>query len=144
MEKLKQQLTNHEGVELMPYLCTSGELTIGVGRNLARRGITAQEADFMLENDIALFTELVTNSIDTSQCNEPRLAVLINMAFNLGITGLLKFKNTLHAVEFGQYDLAAAEMLNSKWASQVGDRATQLSLQMETGLWQGVSTKECN
>ncbi|PAJ71712.1 hypothetical protein CJF42_25240 [Pseudoalteromonas sp. NBT06-2] len=138
MEKLKQQLINHEGTTLMPYLCSAGYLTIGVGRNLAQKGISQTEADYFLENDIAEFTELVIASIDTSQCNAPRLAVLINMAFNLGIKGLLKFKNTLHSIEMCQYDLAAAHMLNSLWATQVGDRANQLALQMETGQWQGV------
>ncbi len=138
MEKLKQQLINHEGTRLMPYLCSAGYLTIGVGRNLAQKGISQTEADYLLENDIAEFTELVKASIDTSQCNEPRLAVLINMAFNLGIDGLLKFKNTLQSIENGQYDLAAIQMLDSLWATQVGDRANQLALQMETGQWQGV------
>lgn len=58
------------------------------------------------------------------------------MAFNLGIRGLLTFKMTLSLIEYGDYDNAATEMLNSVWAYQVGQRAIELSKQMATGEFQ--------
>ena len=64
-----------------------------------------------------------------------RQAALINMAFNLGIGGLLGFKNTLAAIEQGDYVRAARGMLASKWATQVHGRADELAAQMRTGEW---------
>lgn len=136
MEQLRQQLIAHEGIVLKPYRCTAGYLTLGVGRNLEQRGISPNEANFLLDNDIAHFEKLVKSHIDVSKCNEARTAVLINMAFNLGINGLLKFKNTIAAVEAQDFTHAAAEMLDSQWAHQVGNRALELATQMDTGVWQ--------
>jgi lysozyme len=62
-----------------------------------------------------------------------RQNVLADMCFNLGIGGLLSFKNTLAMVEHGKYEEAAAAMLQSKWATQVGQRAIELSEMMRTG-----------
>ncbi len=67
--------------------------------------------------------------------NGPRQAVLYNMAFNLGINGLLSFKNTLNMIKNGEYESASEGMLNSKWAVQVGYRARELANQMKTGKW---------
>jgi lysozyme len=121
-------LIKHEGLKLHPYRCTAGKLTIGVGRNLEDRGITKGEALIMLEHDIADFTKQLSERLfwfDT----QPEFAklVLIDMAFNLGLNGLLKFHNTLEHIKQGQYELAAKEMLLSKWAQQVKNRATELS-----------------
>ncbi|NOU50234.1 glycoside hydrolase family protein [Pseudoalteromonas sp. JBTF-M23] len=136
MEKLEQQIYKHEGYLLTVYVCTSGKQTIGFGRNLEDRGISFGEALYLLRNDLRYFTEQVESNINTSKCNPARKAVLVNMAFNLGITGLLKFKNTIAAVEAGKWDTAALEMLNSRWAVQVGSRADELAEQMATGEWQ--------
>ena len=136
MEQLRQQLIAHEGIVLKPYRCTAGYLTVGVGRNLEQRGISPTEANYLLDNDIAHFEKLVKSHIDVSQCNPARTAVLINMAFNLGINGLLTFKNAIAAVEAQNYTLAADQMLDSKWATQVGYRAISLAKQMDSGVWQ--------
>ncbi|OHU85496.1 MULTISPECIES: glycoside hydrolase family protein [Pseudoalteromonas] len=136
MEKQLQQLKRHEGFMPNAYLCTQGKQTIGYGRNLEDRGITEDEALYLLRNDLKYFTEQVESNINTSKCNPARKAVLVNMAFNLGISGLLKFKNTIAAVQAGQWETAAIEMLNSRWAVQVGSRADELADQMATGEWQ--------
>ncbi|MBQ4851363.1 glycoside hydrolase family protein [Pseudoalteromonas sp. MMG012] len=136
MEKLEQQLKQHEGCVTTVYLCSQNKQTIGYGRNLEDRGITEDEALYLLRNDITAFTEQVKSNIDTSKCNPARKAVLINMAFNLGIAGLLNFKKTIAAVEAGKWETAAVEMLNSRWASQVGARADELAEQMASGEWQ--------
>jgi lysozyme len=64
-----------------------------------------------------------------------RQAVLVNMAFNLGASGLLGFGQFLNYVKLGQNDQAAADMLNTEWARQVGARASRLSEQLRTGAW---------
>lgn len=134
---LTTMLTEEEGFRAKPYRCTANKLTIGVGRNLEDRGISKEEAMYLLGNDIEFFgTELAKRLPYLSRLDEIRQIVLIDMAFNLGINNLLAFKNTLKLVEQGKYKEAAVEMLNSKWANQVGRRAIRLSKMMETGNYQ--------
>ena len=137
-DKLAGQLKRHEGERLTVYLCTNKKLSIGVGRNLEERGISEAESQLMLQNDIEYFTDAVIRNIDVSYCNEVRIAVLINMAFNLGIQGLLGFKKTIAAIERGDFDYAAVEMLDSKWAREDVsiERSSELSNQLKTGEWQ--------
>jgi lysozyme len=66
----------------------------------------------------------------------PRQAVLMNMAFQLGIAGLMKFKSTLAFIEAGDYENASANMLKSLWAKQTPNRASEMAQQMRTGKWQ--------
>ncbi|MTI12372.1 glycoside hydrolase family protein [Sansalvadorimonas verongulae] len=129
-------IRHHEGLRLRPYLCTSKKLTIGYGRNLEDRGLTRQEADYLLENDLHDIRRQLVERIDCwDQLSEVRQAVLIDMAYNLGLAGLLKFKNTLAAVSAGRYKTAACEMLDSRWAKQVGARANRLAAMMATNRW---------
>jgi len=135
IDLLKLELTRDEGVRLRPYKDTVGRLTLGIGRNLDDVGISADEADFMLSNDLneRVLPGLRKNLPWYSTLNESRQRVLANMAFNLGIDGLLKFRNMLAAAQGGDYNLAANEMLNSPWAKQVGDRAKRLADMMRSG-----------
>jgi len=129
-----RQLRLHEGERLKPYRCTAGKLTIGVGRNLEARGISAAESAMLLSNDIdAHWRELARALPWVETLDEVRQAVLLDMAFNLGIAGLLGFKNTLATVKAGDYPQAGAMMLDSKWAKQVGQRAQRLATMMATG-----------
>lgn len=131
---LKEQLIRHEGVRLKPYRDSVGILTVGCGRNLDAVGLTYDEAMFLLDNDIQRVMRALRETLPYwLGLDEGRRQVLINMAFNLGVAGLLKFKKMLAHVEAGQYDAAADEMLNSAWAVQVGQRAQELSAQMRTG-----------
>ncbi|MDO6718828.1 glycoside hydrolase family protein [Psychrosphaera sp. 1_MG-2023] len=132
---LTEQLKEHEGFRGVPYLCTSGKTTIGYGRNLDANPITESEAELLLVNDIKNIQSAVKRAIKLDGHNGPRQAVIINMAFNIGITGLLRFKKMLSAFDKHLYSVAAHEMLNSKWARQVGARAEQLALQMQSGEW---------
>lgn len=135
-ERVKEQLIKHEGLKLTPYFCSEDKLTIGVGRNLDSNGITKPEAMMMLNHDIqACENQLYVAMPWILQLSNPRRAVLLNMCFNLGFHGLCKFKDMLAACKSGDYERAAAEMLNSKWAHQVGMRADELALQMEIGEW---------
>jgi lysozyme len=134
---LIDQLTRDEGCRLKPYRDTVGKLTIGVGRNLEDVGISKEEAEMLLATDVRSAEAAVNKALPWTVNVDPiRRAVLVNMAFNLGIEGLLGFKHTLELVRAGKYEEASDAMLNSKWAEQVGPRAARLSIQMRTGEWQ--------
>lgn len=135
-EKLTAALIRDEGERLKPYRCTAGKLTIGVGRNLDDVGITREESRYLLAGDIKRFQDDLFRALPWARAlDEARRGVLLNMAFNLGMAGLLGFKNTLELIRTGQYAEAAKAMLASKWAKQVGARADRLARQMETGAW---------
>jgi len=134
---LREQLIRDEDNKQFVYADSVGVPTIGVGRNLLAKGLSALEREFLLHNDIAEHTlEIWQNIPWASQLDEVRLEVLINMSFNLGTAGLMKFAKFLAALKAKQYDVAAREMLDSKWAAQVGPRATRLSQQIVTGIRQ--------
>jgi lysozyme len=135
MPTLIGELKRDEGVRLKPYTDTVGKLTIGVGRNLTDVGISDDECTALLQNDVARTVAALDKSLPWWRKLDPvRQRVLVNMAFNLGMVGLLTFKNTLAAVQSGSYAAAAAGMLASKWATQVGDRAKRLAEMMRTGV----------
>lgn len=131
------QLRRDEDVKYKPYRDSVGKLTIGVGRNLDDVGIAPDECQLMLENDVnKVIVELRGQFPWFNSLNDARQGVMINMGFNMGIHGLLQFRNTLECIQAGQYDQAADEMMQSKWAEQVGSRAHRLSIQMRLGEWQ--------
>ncbi len=131
---LKELLIKHEGIELKPYKCTAKKITIGIGRNLEDNGITQEEALYLLNNDITRIENEVTKKFTWfKNLNEARQDVILNMVFNLGLGGFMKFKNTIRFLETGQYSQAAIELLESAWADQVGDRAKELSKIMAKG-----------
>jgi lysozyme len=105
-----------------------------VGRNLEDRGISREESAYLLLNDVrAMEQGLICALPWFSQLDDVRQRVLLDMAFNLGVQGLLEFRRTLEAVRSGRYQQAAGMMLESKWAGQVGQRAQRLSQMMATG-----------
>jgi lysozyme len=134
-QRLVDQLIRHEGIRLHPYTDTTGHLTIGVGRNLTDVGISETEAMVLLRHDI----EQAVHDLQTfpwfERLDEVRQAVLIDMCFNLGLEKLRGFVTTLALMEQGDYAAAGRTMLQSKWATQVGQRAQTLSLMMRTGEW---------
>ena len=136
---LKSQLLREEGAESCAYQDSLGFWTIGVGRLIDARkggGLSNDEIDFLLENDIKTKTREVLLALPwMPRLSEPRQAVLIGMAFQMGIGGLLKFKRALGSIEDGQYAEAAVEMLESKWGNQTPERAYRMAKQMETGEW---------
>jgi len=91
----------------------------------------------LLDNDILQKSAQLTQALPwIEHLDYVRRGALINMCFNLGIYGLLGFKKALAAIQAGEWELAAEEMLDSKWHTQVGSRAERLAKQMKTGLWQ--------
>lgn len=137
MSNLFNMIKRHEGLKLTAYKDTEGILTIGYGRNLEGRGISIQEAEMMLDNDISdCMAQLRVNLPYFDVLDSVRQDVLIDMCFNLGFDGLLKFKLTLTHIQHGDYAMAAEAMMDSRWAKQVGDRAVELSKMMKTGKYQ--------
>ena len=136
-KQLTKELRRDEGVVPFAYQDHLGYWTIGVGRLIDKRkggGLSDAEIDFLLSNDIDRFEKQVIDALPWySRLDDVRQRVLVNMAFNLGIAGLLGFKNTLAMIERGDYAGAAKGMLASKWAGQVGERAKRLAIMMETG-----------
>ena len=135
IEKFKKQLILHEDIRLKPYRDTRGKLTIGVGRNLDDRGITLDEAMYLLGHDIQDHTAPLDVHLPWwRSMNDVRQRVLADMCFNMGITGLLQFRNTLAAMENGSYARAAEGMRASRWYGQTKSRAIRLVKMMETGV----------
>lgn len=127
-EDLKTQLIRHEGIKLMPYRCTAGKYTIGVGRNLEDNGISEPEAMMLLDADIKN-CEAELDRVMPWWKEQPSAVqqVLLNMLFNLGAPTLMQFRKFQTFLQTKEYKHAAEEMLDSKWAEQVGSRAIELS-----------------
>lgn len=126
-ERLIEELKRDEGVELKAYQDTEGIWTIGIGRNLQDVGVSMDEAEYMLANDIDVAVGELQRTFDWFEgLSDARQRVCINMCFNLGLTRLLGFKKFLAAMAAGDWETAGVEMLDSKWSRQVGARSTRL------------------
>lgn len=138
--ELTKQLRRDEDEVLSAYQDHLGYWTIGVGRLIDKRkggGITPEESAYLLNNDIdKRQAELLRRAPWMAGLDPARFGVMLNMAFQMGVDGLLGFANTLAMVKAGDYAGAAAGMLNSKWATQTPARAQRLSVQMRSGVWQ--------
>lgn len=138
--ELTKQLRRDEGEVLTAYQDHLGFWTLGVGRLIDKRkggGITAEESAYLLSNDIdKREAELLRRAPWMSTLDPVRFGALLNMAFQLGVSGLLGFKNTLAMVKAGDYAGAAVGMLESTWATQTPERAARISKQVLTGVWQ--------
>lgn len=136
MNDLVNMLVRHEGMKTKPYTDTTGHLTIGVGRNLSSMGLSHDEIYYILRNDIRRCEEELTNTFrwfDT--LDDVRQHAMIDLCFNLGITRLRKFKKAMAAMECDDFDDAAKELLDSRWAEQVKGRATNIANMIRTGLY---------
>ena len=146
LSQLKRHEGEHrEGGRHVAYRCPAGTLTIGWGHNLEAKpvrglgpgsSLSDAEAESLLRADLAeLAARLDLRLAWWRGLGPARAAVLLNMAFNLGLAGLLGFKRMLAAARAQRFEEAAAEMLDSRWASQVGRRAHELAAQMRHGRW---------
>ena len=132
---LLRLLTRHEGRRPFPYTDTAGRLTIGVGRNLTDRGLSGGEIDLLLANDIAAARAACRRLYGAGfeGASMARRHALISMAFNLGQTRLAGFRRFRAAVRDGDWDRAAAEALDSRWATQTGRRADEVAALLRGG-----------
>lgn len=133
-DKLATQLEIDEGKRKRIYTDTVGKITGGIGRNLTDRPFSDDEIALMLKNDIAeVEKQLDANLPWWREMSDARQNALANMCFNVGINRLLGFKNSLAAMKSKDYQKAAIEMLDSTWATQVGDRAKRVAKLMQEG-----------
>lgn len=129
------QIKIDEGFSLKSYQDSLGIWTIGFGRNLQNMTISYNLAESFLAEDISWHLAQLQNTYQWfNSLNEVRQQVLLNMSFNLGFKGLQGFTKMLAACSTGCFSTASAEMLNSLWAKQVGDRAVRLAKEMATGI----------
>lgn len=134
MTHMKEYLYRNESYRQFPYVDNTGNLTVGIGRNIQVRGLSIAEALVLLDDDIRYFDyklRAVLAFYDTLA--EPRKAVLIDMCFNMGINAFLLFKDMLNAIEKQDWTEARVAMQQSKWATQVGQRAQEDANMMYTG-----------
>jgi len=131
--KLRNLLLLEEGYKGDVYTDTTGNLTIGIGRNLSDRGISMDEALVLLDNDIAYFSGRLSHMLPFfDDLSDARKIALVSLCFNLGVQGFMGFKKMSEAVSAGNYALAAHEILASKAAIQLPTRYQRLSTMMRT------------
>jgi lysozyme len=138
MSKLLDLIKLHEGIRSAAYEDSRGYLTIGCGRLIDERlggGLSEDEIDYLLANDVQRCEDEAMQYPFYPKLDEARKAVIISMLFNLGKPRFDKFQNMQAALLVGDFNLAANEMLNSRWATQVGHRANHLSQMMRNGEW---------
>tara|TARA_E500000318_G_scaffold107581_1_gene117104 strand:+ start:805 stop:1176 length:372 start_codon:yes stop_codon:yes gene_type:complete len=116
-------------------MCPAGYETVGVGRNIAESGLglSEDEIDYLLKNDIKRCKQELTALSWFTDLDSVRQDALINLCFNLGMTRLMGFKNAMAAMAEGNYEKAADEFMDSKWATQVGSRADEVTEMVRTG-----------
>lgn len=136
-EKLAQELRREEGVRACAYQDHLGYWTIGVGRLIDARkggGLSAEEIDYLLRNDIARVRAQVTEALPwAAGLSDARQRALCNMAFQMGVKGLLGFKNMLAFMRDEKFDAAADEAMRSKWARQTPVRALRVIAMIRRG-----------
>lgn len=138
--RLTQQLRRDEGEVLHAYADHLGFLTIGIGRLIDERrggGISPEESAYLLGNDIDRIDAEVRAALHWFEHLGPaRQGALLNMAFQMGVQGMLGFEQTLAAIRDQRFAHAAHLMLQSKWAKQTPQRARRVARQVETDEWQ--------
>jgi lysozyme len=145
-DKMIAALTRDESCRLQAYddktgftltkgIVVMGHPTIGIGRALDTNGISQAEAAYLLSNDIDRVARDLDGKVPCYMgLDDVRQRVLVNMAFNLGVAGLLEFRQMLDAVAARNWDAAGKAMEDSRWAVQVGQRAVRLVSMMRSGV----------
>lgn len=123
VKKILDHIKEYEGYSNVLYKCTSNKWTIGYGRNLQDVGISKDEAEYMLNNDVDIAIQELEENFDLWNLPEAAQIVLVDMCYNLGLTKLLDFKLMLKAIEEDDWQEAAHQLMSSKYASQVKRRA---------------------
>jgi len=135
-----------EGFRRKPYHCSEGYPTIGHGFKIGPKDADLGLYEFTLSEEVSAFwlqtriNELYQDMMEDDElmhamlrCNSVRAAILVSMAFQMGLTGLKGFKKMLNHIESGDWQEAAYEGLNSRWARQTSDRAERHMDTLEDG-----------
>ena len=147
IEYLKKLLREHEGVRSLVYQKTKGKPltkgdtcigfpTIAVGRELSDMGLSDDEIDYLLENDVKRCIEEIERQHYTwwPGLNDVRKMVIVSQVFNMGLSRFRKFKNQIKALENDDFTRASEEMRDSKWYQQNTNRVEELAVFMDSGL----------
>ncbi len=127
-DEIKKWIKGHEGLNLKPYICKEGRVSIGYGRNIQDNGISIDEAELLFNNDLnKTEKELLQYGWYLNSPTNVKDA-LLNMCFNLGIQKLLTFTKMINAIIDKNYTQAAKEVMESKWAHQALKRAKDVAV----------------
>lgn len=151
MPNITSLLQYEEGFREKPYLCSEGYPTVGTGIRIGPKGAALSNYQFTVSREVdAVWLQSILNSTMRGMLSneriysamnamtvldEARTAVLVSMAYQMGVAGLAQFKNTLYLIESKRFEDAAVAMLQSKWAKQTPNRAKRHAEQMRSGLW---------
>jgi lysozyme len=131
---LQNELIRDEGLKLKPYRDTVGKLTVGCGRNLDDVGITETEAKYLMANDIVSVCAGLDRALPWWRAiADARQRALVNIAFNVGVHGLLGYRKMLEAMQAGDFKTAAAECLDSDAARDLPNRYHRIANLIEEG-----------
>lgn len=135
MEELRKRIKKAEELRLKPYRDTEGHLSIGYGRCLDIKGISKEEAEMMFETDLFHASDQYVKLpwSMTQNLNVSRRRVIVEMIFNMGLGGVLGFKKMWAAIRVKDFNKAAHEIMDSRYAKQVRSRAERLADEMRNG-----------
>ena len=125
---LIDDIKKHEGFKAKPYRCTEGYLTVAYGKRVDYIEVSKQTAEEWLKKDLEDLEARVEATFGWYY-NSPQTVkdVVMNMCYQLGVSGFSKFKKTIDLLDKGKYDKASKEMLNSLWSRQTPQRSKELS-----------------
>ena len=128
MKDLLNRIKHHEGFRKSVYKCTEGYDTIGYGFAIKDLEMDEDIAEEILIRKVEKLIKRVRSKFDWLD-SVPRevQGVLVEMSYQMGLSGVSKFKKALHAMQMFQWKLAATELLDSRWAKQTPNRAKELS-----------------
>lgn len=138
-QDLFDQIAGHEGTGPMrggrhfPYVDTVGKITVGYGRNITDKGISAAEASMLLEHDIEEALAGAESFPWFATLNPVRQKAIVDLVFNLGLTKFRKFVKTIASIEAGDFVQAGQQLQQSLWFRQVGRRGSRIVRMITTG-----------
>ncbi len=122
---IEEYIKQNEGRRLVPYLCSANRITIGYGRNLDDVGISINEAELLFENDLDRVVKQANQAVPSfDSLDYNRQKVVVDMVFNLGVTRFKKFKKMLAAIADENWEEAANQLLDSRYAKQLPNRSS--------------------
>jgi len=136
-------LHEEEGFRSKPYICSEGYPTVGIGQRIGPKGASLSMYEFTVNERTAqaMLTDKLSSTVKGlidklpvyNELDQSRKTILISMAYQMGITGLLKFKNMIKALECGNYEEAGKQALDSRWAKQTPKRAFRHAAVLKNG-----------
>ena len=138
-EQLISKIVEHEGIKRFAYTDTLSYVSVGIGRCLDAKkgkGLSVDECFYLLANDIKDLKSELSKFDWYNKQNYVRQGALIEMAFNLGVNGLINFKKMIVCLDGGNFESAAKEMADSTWATQIGiNRLKDLQSRIRLGYY---------